>query len=204
MNRTALILAVAGFTAVACCNCSKATSEEPAQPGARGVGASQGISPLTVTSAAFAEGGMLPTRFTCEGEEVSPPLTWSDPPAGTKSFALVIEDPDAPDPNSPKRKTFVHWIVYDLSPSTRALPEGAKKAPAGARDGENDSGRVGYRGPCPPSGQHRYVFNVYALDIALPDLNKPHAADLDRAMSGHVIAQGRLVGKYEKGRGPRT
>jgi Raf kinase inhibitor-like YbhB/YbcL family protein len=159
---------------------------------------------LTVTSTAFAEGAMVPTRFTCEGEDTSPPLAWSDPPAATRSFAIVVEDPDAPDPKSPNRKTFVHWVAYGLSPNLRGLPEGTKTAPPGARDGENDFGRAGYGGPCPPSGQHRYVFKVYALDTTLSDLNKPRAADLDRAMSGHVLAQGRLVGTYEKGRGRRT
>jgi Raf kinase inhibitor-like YbhB/YbcL family protein len=159
---------------------------------------------LTVKSPAFSEGGVIPARFTCEGDDVSPPLAWTDAPAETKSFALVVEDPDAPDPKSPNRKTFTHWIVYDIASGTRGLPEGAKTAPPGARNGENDFGSLGYRGPCPPSGEHRYVFKVYALDTVLPDLNKPHAVDLDRAMNGHVISQGRLVGLYQKGRGPRS
>ena len=113
---------------------------------------------------------------------------------------MIVEDPDAPDPASPHRKTYVHWVIYRLSPETRTLPEGA--TPSGG-DGENDFGRVGYGGPCPPTGRHRYIFKVFALDTAL-DLGKPHAGDLYRAMNGHVLAAGKLVGTYEKARSPKT
>jgi Raf kinase inhibitor-like YbhB/YbcL family protein len=152
---------------------------------------------LSVTSTAFAEGSNIPTRYTCEGEDKSPPLAWSDPPVRTKSLALIVEDPDAPDPASPNRKTFVHWVVFRLAPETRGMSEGAA-APAGAREGENDFGKAGYRGPCPPSGRHRYIFKVFALD-SVPDPAKARAADLYRAIEGHVLAEGRLVGMYEKG-----
>lgn len=196
MNATARTLTFLTFVILG--GCSKTTDERAQQAAKEPSPAPNApFTSLTVTSTGFAQGSMLPSRFTCEGEDVAPPLAWSDPPAGTKSFAVVVEDPDAP------KKTFVHWIVYGLPPTARGLPEGTKSAPPGTRDGENDFGRSGYGGPCPPSGRHRYVFNVYALDIELPDLNKPHASDLDRAMNGHVLARGTLVGTYEKGQAPR-
>jgi Raf kinase inhibitor-like YbhB/YbcL family protein len=148
-------------------------------------------------SGAFAEGGAIPTKYTCEGRDVSPPLAWSGVPAGAKSLALVVDDPDAPDPAAPKM-TWVHWVVYDIPPATTAIAEGA--GPAGAKDGTNDFGRTGYGGPCPPIGRHRYFFKLYALDAALPDLGRPSKADLEAAMNGHVLGEARLVGTYQKSR----
>jgi Raf kinase inhibitor-like YbhB/YbcL family protein len=132
----------------------------------------QGAPPvsLTLTSPAFAAGTEIPTRYTCEGADLSPPLAWTAPPDGTRSLALVIDDPDAPDPAAPK-VTWVHWVLYGLPPAEGSLPEGAGRdaLPAGAREGLNDWRRPGYGGPCPPVGRHRYFFKLYALDAVLAD-----------------------------------
>jgi hypothetical protein len=155
------------------------------------------IAPLSVTSTAFAANAAMPAKYTCEGENTSPPLAWSDPPASAKSVAIVVDDPDAPDPAAPKQ-VFVHWVIYDVPPATKSLAEGQKNAPAGARDGKNDFGSAGWSGPCPPIGRHRYFHKVYALDVVLPDLGLATKADLVGAMNGHVVAQGELVGTYQK------
>jgi Raf kinase inhibitor-like YbhB/YbcL family protein len=155
---------------------------------------------LTLTSSAFADGGEIPARFTCEGEDVSPALAWSGLPAGTRSLALVVDDPDAPDPRAPKM-TWVHWVLYDLPPGADGLPEAVTPStlPAGTREGINDWKRTGWGGPCPPIGRHRYFFKLYALDAELPDLGRPTKARLEEALQGHVLAQAELVGTYEKG-----
>ena len=153
--------------------------------------------PFTLTSTAFAEGGAIPKRHTCEGEDVSPPLAWSGAPLGTKTFALIVDDPDAPDPKAPKR-TWVHWVLYDMPPAATALPEGGA-LPAGTRQGRNDWGRTGYGGPCPPIGRHRYFHKLYALDAALGDVGEPTKAALEKAMAGHVLAEAAIIGTYEKG-----
>ena len=159
--------------------------------------------PLTVLSPAFADHAPIPARYTCDGENLAPPLGWSGAPAHTASFALVVDDPDAPDPAAPKR-TFVHWVLYDIPAPVRELDEGAVRAtlPDGTREGRNDGGRAGYMGPCPPVGRHRYFFKLYALDAALGDLG-PGAtkADLERAMEGHVLERAELVGTYASGAG---
>jgi hypothetical protein len=135
--------------------------------------------------------------YTCDGEDVSPPLAWSDVPPNAKSLALIVDDPDAPDPKAPKT-TWVHWVLYDLPPHDGSLPEGVTSAdlPPGAREGLNDWKRTGYGGPCPPIGRHRYFFKLYALDTVLPDLGHPTKAALEKAMKGHVIAQAELIGTY--------
>jgi Raf kinase inhibitor-like YbhB/YbcL family protein len=153
---------------------------------------------LTLTSPAFNDQGAIPARHTCDGDEIAPALAWTGAPAGTKSFALIVDDPDAPDPAAPKR-TFVHWVLYDVPPAAAGLPEGPA-LPAGAREGRNDFGRTGYGGPCPPIGRHRYFHKLYALDAALGDLGTPDKAALERAMKGHVLAEASLVGTYEKRR----
>lgn len=156
--------------------------------------------PLTVTSTSFPPNGSMPAKYTCEGDDVSPSLEWSDPPPATKSIAVIVDDPDAPDPAAPK-KVFVHWVLYDIPPSTKQIPEGAKSAASvggGARDGKNDFGQAGWRGPCPPKGRHRYFHKVYALDTVFPDLGQPTKAELEKAMSGHVLAKGERIGTYEK------
>ncbi len=152
---------------------------------------------LAVTSTAFRQGGEIPAAHTCEGKDTSPPLAWSGVPAGAKSLALVVDDPDAPDPKAP-RMTWVHWVLHDLPPSTTGLAEAVKQLPPGTREGVNDWKRTGYGGPCPPIGRHRYFFKLYALDAVLGDLGTPTKAKLEAAMKGHVLAQAELMGTYQK------
>lgn len=154
---------------------------------------------MTLTSSAFAAGASIPAMYTCEGANVSPPLAWAGVPAGAKSLALVVADPDAPDPKAP-RMTWVHWVLYDLPPDAKALREAvsARALPAGTREGANDWGKTGYGGPCPPIGRHRYVHTLYALDAVLPDLGSPSRAKLLAAMEGHVLATAELIGTYQK------
>jgi hypothetical protein len=151
---------------------------------------------LTLTSPAFAPGETIPTVHTCEGADKSPPLAWSDAPAGTKSFALVVDDPDAPDPAAPKQ-TWVHWVVYDLPAKTSSLAAGAA-LPRGARTGRNDYGHDRWNGPCPPVGRHRYFHKLYALDVVLGNLGPLTKAGLEQAMTGHVLQEADLVGTYQK------
>lgn len=153
---------------------------------------------MELTSSAFAHEGEIPAKHTCDGEDLSPQLAWSDAPAETKSFALIVDDPDAPDPAAPKM-TWVHWVVYDIPAEVGELPEGASTAlPAGARDGKNDNKETGYHGPCPPKGRHRYFHKLYALDTTLGDLGRPTKKALEEAMQGHVLAQGELIGTYQR------
>lgn len=153
---------------------------------------------LTITSPAFTNSGPIEARYTCEGMDTSPELQWTGEPSQTRSFALIVDDPDAPDPQAPKT-TWVHWVVYNIPSKAHDLPENSGKQglPAGARDGTNDWKRVGYGGPCPPVGTHRYFFKLYALDTVLPDLNRPTKSQLLNAMQGHVLAEAQLVGTYK-------
>jgi len=154
---------------------------------------------FTITSPAFADQGSIPSVYTCDGRDIAPQLAWSGAPAGTKSFALIVDDPDAPDPKAPKM-TWVHWVLYDIPATARELPEGATAAqlPNGAREGKNDWKRTGYGGPCPPTGRHRYFFKLYALGATLGDLHAPSKADLEKAMKPHVLGTAQLIGTYEK------
>jgi Raf kinase inhibitor-like YbhB/YbcL family protein len=156
---------------------------------------------LQLTSSAFKEGGSIPAKYTCEGEDTSPPLAWSGAPAGTKSFVLIVDDPDAPDPAAP-RMTWVHWVLYDLPLSSTSLAEGADSGglPPGTKSGLNDWKRPGYGGPCPPIGRHRYVHKLYALDTELTGLRQPTKSNVEAAMKGHVLAEARLTGTYQKAR----
>lgn len=156
---------------------------------------------LAITSTAFSQNGGIPQRYTCEGEDVSPPLSWSGVPQRTQSLALIVDDPDAPDPAAPKR-TWVHWVLYNVPPDAPGLVEncGTGKVPPRALHGLNDWRRTGYGGPCPPIGRHRYFHKLYALDTVLPDLHEPDKARLLDAMKGHVLAEAQLVGTYQKGR----
>ena len=157
---------------------------------------------MHVTSSSFADGGAIPVQYTCEGDDVSPPIAWNDVPDGTRTLALVVDDPDAPDPAAPKR-VWVHWVVVDLDPTHGRIDErGSTRLPAGARNGTNDWGAAAWGGPCPPIGRHRYVFTLYALDIALPRLRAPTKRELEAAMQGHVLARAELVGTYEKRAAP--
>ncbi len=150
-----------------------------------------------ITSSAYKEHDEMPARFTSDGPDISPPLAWSDAPAGTRSFALIMDDPDAPDPAAPKM-TWVHWVLYDIPANAHALPEGGSKhLPTGAREGVNDWKRTGYGGPNPPIGRHRYFVKLYALDTLLPNLHKPTKTQLEAAMRGHILAETQLIGTYQ-------
>lgn len=154
-----------------------------------------------LTSSAFAPGQQIPREHTCDGDDLSPPLSWVGLPPNTRSLALIVDDPDAPDPAAP-RMTWVHWVLYNLPPSCSHLERGIRSArlPAGTREGLNDWKRTGYGGPCPPIGRHRYFHKLYALDVLLPDLGNATKAKLEEAMAGHVLADTQLVGTYERTR----
>ena len=154
---------------------------------------------MTLNSPAFKQNGHIPSRYTCEGDNVSPPLAWEDVPNGTKSLVLIIDDPDAPDPKAPKM-VWVHWVVYNMPPNTKSLPENAGKAglPQGTVLGLNDFKKTEYGGPCPPVGRHRYFHKLYALDDTL-DLKNGTKSQIERAMQGHVLANAEFIGTYQKG-----
>jgi len=154
---------------------------------------------MKLTSPGFENQGAIPKEFTCDGEDLSPALAWSNVPQGTRSFALIVDDPDAPDPANP-RMTWVHWVVYNIPATVSSLPEGVKEKdlPKGTMHGLNDWKKTGYGGPCPPIGKHRYFHKLYALDIALPDLKQPTKAKLEKAMEGHVLSKAELVGLYQR------
>ena len=152
---------------------------------------------FTLSSSAFASGEAIPMRFTCDDANVSPPLAWSGAPDGTKSYALIVDDPDAPDPAAPKR-VWVHWVLYDIPAKVTELAEGSASI-VGAHDGTNDDKTTGYSGPCPPVGRHRYFHKLYALDALLGDLGAgARKADVERAMAGHVLATAELMGTYSR------
>jgi Raf kinase inhibitor-like YbhB/YbcL family protein len=146
-----------------------------------------------LTSPSFQANGDIPARFTCSGDDLSPALAWTDPPAGTQSFALIADDPDAPG------GVFTHWVLYDLPPGTHELPEGVPHAadPGGGRQGHNDFDKIGYGGPCPPpGGPHRYSFRLYALDKKLNLRGGASKSEVERALKGHVLAQAELTGRF--------
>lgn len=151
---------------------------------------------LQIRSSAFSEGGMIPRKYTCDGEDLSPPMAWSGVPEGTKSLVLIADDPDAP------MGTWVHWVIYDIPPTLDGLPEGVAKSPSVqgvGTQGTNDFRQIGYGGPCPPRGPaHRYFFKLYALDTSLnlkPGLRK---ADIEKAIEGHILAQAQYMGTYRR------
>lgn len=149
---------------------------------------------LTLTSPAFKNGANIPAKYTCDGAQVSPPLAWTGVPAGTQALALVVDDPDSPS------GVYTHWVVFAIPPTVDSLPENASKAgmPAGAMQGRNSSGRVGWLGPCPPNGAHHYVFHLYAINVA-PQLKQgAERSDVDNADRGHVIAETTLTGLYSR------
>ncbi len=149
---------------------------------------------LRISSTAFQHMGSIPSKYTADGENISPPLAWSGVPEGTKSLALIVDDPDAPG------NVWVHWVLYDIPPGAGGLKEGVSSSelPPGTREGLNDWGKKGYGGPSPPSGTHRYFFKLYALDTVLPELGRPTKAALEAAMEGHVLAKAELVGTYKR------
>src|SRR5215208_5013309 len=152
---------------------------------------------LIITSTAFVQAGKVPRKYTCEGDDISPQLEWSGVPDGTKSLALIVDDPDAPDPAKPQR-VYVHWVLFNIPPAAGALAEGASKSelPPGTVQGINDWGKSQYGGPCPPIGRHRYFIKLYALDVnlQLPPVKKQ---DLERAMRDHILAHTELMGTYQ-------
>ena len=152
---------------------------------------------MRIVSTAFNDQGAIPALYTCQGKDISPPLAWSDLPPGTKTLALIVDDPDAPDPAAPKM-TWVHWVLYDLPPTNDGLSENIKTLPKGTKEGLNDWKRTGYGGPCPPIGRHRYFHKLYALDVVLPDLKQPTKTKLEEAMKSHILGEARLVGTYQK------
>jgi Raf kinase inhibitor-like YbhB/YbcL family protein len=155
--------------------------------------------PLALTSSAFTHQGEIPSKYTCDGRDISPPLAWSGVPAGAKSLVLIVDDPDAPDPAAPKM-TWVHWVLYNLQASSSGLAEAVASGqlPPGGKEGLNDWKRTGYGGPCPPIGRHRYLHKLYALDVVLPDLGAATKAKIEQAMQSHVLAQATLIGTYER------
>ena len=162
-----------------------------------GFGPAGGAMAFELTSSAFGANQTIPKKHTCDGGDASPPLAWKDPPAATKTFALVCDDPDAP------AGTWVHWVAWDMPPTLRALPENVAKAPTlddGTRQGTNDFKRVGYGGPCPPPGHgpHRYVFKLYAIDSVLGIAPGSTKAALEKAITGHTLARTELIGRYER------
>lgn len=158
-----------------------------------------GPASLNIASVAFVHNGAMPKLHTCDGSDTSPSLTWSGVPAGTKSLALIVDDPDAPDPRAPKM-TWVHWVLYNIPPTAAELPAGVPRdaLPQGTKEGINGWKRTGYGGPCPPVGRHRYFHKLYALDTVLPDLGRADSARLQQAMQGHVLAHAELIGTYQR------
>ncbi len=154
---------------------------------------------LTIQSGTFTHGGAIPSRYSCEGQDISPPLSWSGVPANARSLVLIVDDPDAPDPKAPKM-TWVHWVLYNIPAEATALPEdvGPDGLPAGTGQGVNDWKRTGYGGPCPPVGTHRYFFKLYALDARLEGLKNPTKKQVEAAMQPHVLASTELIGTYIK------
>ena len=154
---------------------------------------------LTLKSSAFDNGAEIPLRYTCSGDDVSVPLNWEDAPEGTRSFVLIVDDPDAPDPEA-QMMVWVHWVLYNIPPDINSLAEHITSAtlPPGTIEGINDWQRPGYGGPCPPVGRHRYFHKLYALDSVLEGLNRATKADVEAAMQGHIIAQAELIGTCQK------
>lgn len=153
------------------------------------VSSAAGTAKINVTSSAFQEGGSIPSRFTCDGSDTSPPLQISGVPPETKSLVLIADDPDAPG------GLFTHWLLWNISPKTTSIPQGS--SPIGVQ-GTNDFGKAGYRGPCPPPGTHRYSFKIFAIDRQLDLRSRAKRSEVETAMRGHVITQGELVGRYAR------
>lgn len=153
---------------------------------------------FTLMSAAFDDGRDIPQTYTFDGDNISPPLSWSGMPADAKSVVLIVDDPDAPDPAAPQR-VWTHWLLYNLPPDATFLPEAVNPVdlPPGSKEGLNDWKQTGYGGPRPPVGRHRYFHTLYALDCVLPNLGHANRSEVEKAMKGHVLAEARLMGLYE-------
>jgi Raf kinase inhibitor-like YbhB/YbcL family protein len=152
---------------------------------------------LKITSSAFAHNQEIPQEYTCQGKNVSPPLSWTGLPKGTKSLVLIVDDPDAPDPQKPKM-VWDHWLLYNLPPTAKGLKAAVKDLPKGTKNGKNSWKKTGYGGPCPPIGRHRYFHKLFALDIVLKDLKTPTKKQLLEAIKGHVLEKTELIGTYKK------
>jgi Raf kinase inhibitor-like YbhB/YbcL family protein len=189
----AAIIALAGLASV--CVTEVTSAPGPAKPAKK----EAAIVSFTISSPNFTHEGEIPSKHTCEGPNTSPALAWKNVPVGTKSLALIVDDPDAPDPKAPKM-TWVHWVLYNLPPGAHGLAEGiaTKDLPAATLEGTSDYKRGAWGGPCPPIGRHRYFFKLYALDALLPDLESPNKVRLLKAMEGHILARAELIGTYEK------
>jgi len=185
-----ICLLVAGVVLAAACN----AQGEPASTAKRKAGGGKAMA-IKVVSTAFEEGKMIPKMYTCDGPNVSPPLSWTGVPKGAKSLALICDDPDAPS------KTWVHWVIFNIPPDTLGLPEHVppdSTLPSGAQNGISDFGKFGYGGPCPPSGTHRYFFRLYTLDTVLNLSGRVTKKDLLAAMEKHILAEGQLMGRYKR------
>jgi Raf kinase inhibitor-like YbhB/YbcL family protein len=201
-------VAALGFVVIAlpfasACHDQGAAASTPAAASSVSSASGNGSAPqvkLALSSSAFAADGAIPRKYSCEGQNVSPPLAWSGAPPNTKSFALIVQDPDAPDPAAPT-KVVTHWVVYDLPPATTTIAEGGADLASSAHQAKNEKGDPGYMGPCPPKGNHRYFFKLYALDSVLPALDGSKEKDIEQAIQGHVLGTGELVGTYQKANG---
>ena len=196
------LVAIALFLSAGCHDQGTVASAPPAENRvSNGLGSNTAAQvTLTLTSPGFAADAAMPAKYSCEGQNLSPPLAWSGAPPSTKSLALIVQDPDAPDPDLPT-KVVTHWVVYNLPPSSAAISEGGSDLPAGAEQAKNEKGDNGYMGPCPPKGRHRYFFKLYALDTVLHELSGPGEKEIEQAIQGHVLGTGELVGTYQKGAG---
>jgi len=182
------ILVTAAVSVLLFCSC-----KDGGQAGSESIGDEK--MDIRVTSSAFVDGGMIPAKYTCDGSDISPPLQWEAVPEATKSIALVCDDPDAP------VGTFVHWVLFNLPAETKELAENMPSAEGvggGGVHGKSDFGRLGYGGPCPPSGTHRYYFKIYALDTMLDLESGCRKSDLLKAIEGHILGEGQLMGKYKR------
>lgn len=202
MPRLARIVLGSLFAGGILMSASGCTPKSSSEKGASSTqsGTAPATSPLKLASPAFDHQGTIPRKYTCQGDDVSPPLTWSGLPEGTKSLVLIVDDPDAPDPASPKT-TWVHWVLYDIPPSAGGLDEAVSALPSGTQRGTNSWKKTGYGGPCPPIGRHRYFHKLYALDTTLSGLDRPDKEAVGAAMKGHVIGQAVLIGTYEQSGG---
>ena len=190
-------------TAAAATCKNAAESQRPSEPAPRSDSAkpkdskpATAAAGMQLRSAAFKHLGEIPKKYACEGADISPPLSFEGVPQGAKSLALIVDDPDAPDPKAPKM-TWVHWVLFNIPAGTPGLAEGVTHLPAGAREGMNDFQRTKYGGPCPPIGRHRYFHKLFALDTVL-ELSRPTKAELEKAMQSHILAKTELMGTYQK------
>jgi Raf kinase inhibitor-like YbhB/YbcL family protein len=200
MNRRVFLgqsFATLGFLGLSVIGCHTFGSGDTVASSASSDQASQKVKTMKLESSAFEANGLIPTKYTCDGDDISPPLSWDEPPSTTQSLALIVDDPDAPG------EIFVHWVLYEIPATVRQLPEkiaSVATLPNGGVQGKNDFGKLGYGGPCPPGGTHRYFFKVYALDKKLGLEPGATKAQVVTAMDGHILATAELIGRYQRRR----